>query len=176
MTDWKNRPIALVGLMGAGKSAVARVLAGRLGVPVVSLDELLEREQGRSISEMFATLGESAFRRLEAEMLARARDSGAGVIDCGGGVVLLEANRLLLRERCRTAWLEVDAATAAARVGNGRTRPLLGTDEPIARLSALLAERGELYAEVANARIPTTRRDPTEVAERVVAALAEPPK
>src|SRR6185436_5381496 len=99
------RPIALIGLMGAGKSAVAQVLGERLGVAVADLDAYLEAEEGCSITELFDRAGEAHFRRREGEVLRQALDAGARVIASGGGVVLDPAHRRLLRERCRVVWL-----------------------------------------------------------------------
>src|SRR5690349_24908644 len=123
-----ERPIALIGLMGAGKSAVARVLGERLGVSVADLDGMIEAVEGGSVSELFERAGEAWFRRRESELLAEALRSGVRVVACGGGIVLDPARRKLLRERCRVVWLEVPAAEAAQRVsaeGGVATRPML---------------------------------------------------
>src|SRR6185503_19607132 len=92
-------PLALVGLMGAGKSAVARVLGERLGVAVADIDAFIEAEEGSTIGELFEREGEPWFRRREGEVLRQALDAGARVIACGGGLVLDPAHRALLRER-----------------------------------------------------------------------------
>src|SRR5262245_11797151 len=165
-----ERPIALVGLMGAGKSAVARILGERLGVAVADLDAYIEAAEGCSIAELFEREGEAYFRRREGEVLRQALDAGARVIACGGGVVLDPAHRRLLGERCRVAWLEVSPVEALRRVGTTAGRPLLAAAEPGARLAALLAERTPLYAEVADDRIATDGLDPDRVADRVLAA------
>jgi shikimate kinase len=171
----EDRPIALVGLMGAGKSAVARLLGERLGVSVADLDSMLEAEQGCTIAELFERDGEPAFRRREIRLLEQALAAGARIVACGGGVVLSSAARALLRSRCRTVWLVVTPEEAARRVrAAGGTRPLLAGGEPRARLEALLAERAPLYAEVAERRIESTRRSPAEVADAVIGALATP--
>src|SRR6266487_3553109 len=112
-----HRPIALIGLMGAGKSAVARMLGERLGTSVADLDAMLEAEQGLSVAAMFARAGEPWFRRRESEVLDQALRIGAGVIACGGGIVLEPAHRDALRRRCRVVWLEVSPREAVRRVG-----------------------------------------------------------
>src|SRR5262245_50780642 len=166
--------IALIGLMGAGKRAVARRLAERLGAPVADLDAMLEAETGRSVAAQFAGEGEEAFRRRESRILRQALEAGARVIACGGGVVLDPANRTLLRERCRVVWLEVSPAEAARRVaGEPGVRPLLAGDDPVARLGALARERAPHYEATAHHRVPTDGRDPDAVADAVLAAVRE---
>ena len=125
-----QRPIALIGLMGAGKSAVARVLGERLGVSVADLDGMIEAVEGCSVAELFERAGEAWFRRRESELLAEAIRSGVQVVACGGGVVLDPERRRLLRERCRVVWLEASPETAAARLAAAggdapSVRPLL---------------------------------------------------
>lgn len=167
------RPIALVGLMGAGKSAVARVLGERLGAAAADLDSMIEAIEGLSVAEIFARSGEAWFRRREGELLDQAIRSGVRVLACGGGSVLDPSRRQALRERCRVVWLQVSPAEAARRVAaEPDQRPLLAGAEPVARLTALLAEREALYAEVAEVRVPTDGRTSEQVAEDVLAALA----
>jgi shikimate kinase len=167
-----ERPIALVGLMGAGKSVVARVLGERLGAAVADLDAMLEAEEGCAVAELFERDGEPAFRRRETRLLEQALAAGADVVACGGGIVLSPAARGVLRDRCRAVWLEVTPEEAARRVRETLgTRPLLAGRDPRARLEALLAERGPLYAGVAVARVPTGDLDPGGVAEAVLRAL-----
>ena len=171
-----TRPIALIGLMGAGKSAVARVLGERLGVSVADLDGMIEAVEGCSIAELFERAGEAWFRRREGELLADALRSGVRVVACGGGVVLDPERRRLLRESCRVVWLEVSPQEAAHRVSHGspaaaRKRPLLAGAPPAERLGQLLAERAPLYAEAAHVRVQTAGRTPAEVATAVLAAL-----
>ena len=169
MTPSPVRPLALVGLMGAGKSAVAHVLGERLGVVVADLDAYIEAAEGCRISELFEREGEAYFRRREGEVLRKALAAGARVVACGGGVVLDPAHRALLRDQCDVVWLEVSPAEAARRIGGGGGRPLLAGAPPRARLESLLAERGPLYAEIADRRIDTEARTPDQVADVILA-------
>src|SRR5262245_47203768 len=122
--------------MGAGKSAVARILGERLGTVVADLDAMIEAEEGATVAELFRRASEAHFRRREGELLERALAAGARVVACGGGVVLDPARRTLLRERCHVAWLEVSPAEAARRVArDGATRPLLAGEAPETRLA-----------------------------------------
>lgn len=176
MSNSDRRPIALIGIMGAGKSAVAQALGERLGASVADLDRMIETIEGCTVAELFERAGEPWFRRRESELLADALGSGVRVVACGGGVVLDPAHRQLLRERCTVVWLEVAPEEAAARVGGAggdpaATRPLLAGGDPEARLRALLAERTPLYAEAAHHRVATSGRTPAEVADAVLAAL-----
>lgn len=171
-----DRPIALIGIMGAGKSAVARLLGERLGVSVADLDGMIEAVEGCSVAELFERAGEAWFRRREGELLAEALRSGVRVVACGGGVVLDPERRRLLRERCRVVWLEVEPGEAARRVTRGTShpasqRPLLAGAEPAERLRELLEERSPLYAEAAHVRVRTTGLRPGQVADAVLAAL-----
>jgi len=180
MTNVDARPIALVGLMGAGKSTVARVLGERLGAAVADLDAMAEAERGCSIGELFQREGEPAFRRLEGRILGQALAAGADVIACGGGIVLDPAHRSVLAARCRVVWLEVSPATAALRLaGVLGSRPLLAAGAegaaptPLQRLEALLAARQPFYEQVAQARVPVEGRTADEVADEVLRALTE---
>jgi shikimate kinase len=167
----RDRPIALVGLMGAGKSTVARLLGERLHARVMDLDAQLEAAEGCSVWEMFERHGEAAFRRREAEILEQALASGAQVLACGGGVVLDPVQRERLKQRCRTVWLEVSPEEAARRVGgNGRIRPLLASGRAEDRLATLLRERAAHYLEVALLRVVTDGLSPAEVSEAILAA------
>jgi shikimate kinase len=162
-----DRPLALVGLMGAGKSAVARILGERQGVAVADLDAFIEAEEGCTIAELFERDGETYFRRREGEVLRQALEAGARVIACGGGVVLDPAHRVFLRDRCRVVWLEVSPAEAARRLGRGGGRPLLAGTPVAPRLAALLEAREPLYAEVAHRRVVTDGLTEEQVADAV---------
>lgn len=158
--------------MGAGKSAVARILGERMGTLVADLDAMIEAEEGASVAELFERAGEPYFRRRESELLARALAAGARVLACGGGVVLDPARRELLRTRCRVVWLEVSPAEAARRVGEGAPgRPLLHGGAPEALLASVLAARAPLYAEVAATRVATDGLSAGQVAAQVLEAL-----
>lgn len=186
MDERTERPIALVGMMGAGKSAVARLLGERLGASVADLDSMIEAVEGRSIRELFERSGEAWFRRREGELLAQVLNQGVRVIACGGGIVTDPDRRRLLRERCAVVWLEVSPAEAARRLARksapstgsatpataADSRPLLAGAEPEARLRELLAQREAHYAEVAQVRVATGGREPTQVADDVLRALA----
>jgi 3-dehydroquinate synthase len=147
-----KKHIVLIGLSGTGKSTVGPMLARRLRRRFVDTDALIEAETGRSIPDIFSTDGEPAFRRLEAQALARALDDPGSVIATGGGIVEPEANEPLLGQAL-VVWLAAKPETLAARLAAGSprhaVRPLLGS-EPLAALHAQLARRAQRYASFAD--------------------------
>jgi shikimate kinase len=183
MTEDRVRPIALVGMMGAGKSTVARALGERLGAAVADLDAMAEAESGCTIAELFAREGEEAFRRLEGSILDAALASGATVLACGGGIVLDRERRRALGARCRVVWLEVSPVAAAGRLGGeAGARPLLAATGPggsrplLRRLEELLAARAPFYREVSHVSVVTDGRTPDEVADEVLRRLDALPR
>jgi shikimate kinase len=159
--------VYLVGMPGAGKSVVGAELAGRLGVPFIDLDAEIEKEQGRSVSEIFQADGESSFRRLEAAALVDAGSHDPAVVACGGGIVLEAANRITLRATGITVYLDVPVAVLHKRVRPSEDRPLIRSAGDIERL---LGERGSLYKEFA-AHVVDGTGEPGEVADAIVEEL-----
>jgi shikimate kinase len=145
-TVFRNRAIALVGLMGAGKSSVGRRLAARLGVPFIDTDAEIEAAAGCSISDIFATQGEAAFRAGERRVIARLLDSGPAVLATGGGAFMDPETRARIAERAVSVWLRADLDTLVKRCARRNTRPLLQTGDPRTILSNLMAERYPVYA------------------------------
>jgi shikimate kinase len=167
-----DRPIVLVGLMGAGKSTVGRRLASLLGGDFADSDSEVERAEGRTVAEIFARDGEAWFRQCERRAIARLVAGPAKVIAVGGGAFADGQTRALVLERGIVVWLDADPAVLAARVGRDGRRPLIGAAEPLVVLERLAAERKDAYAQ-AHLRISTGDAAPEIVAERILAALAE---
>jgi shikimate kinase len=164
--------IWLVGMMGAGKSAVGRALAARRGEPFADADAEVEAAAGRSVAEIFAAEGETAFRRLEREAIERLAGR-PGVVALGGGAIAQPGVAERLRASGRVVYLRATPETLARRVGEARERPLLaGLDAEgrIARLRALLAEREPHYA-CADVVVDTDGLDVEASAAAVAAAL-----
>ncbi|MCU0648404.1 MAG: shikimate kinase [Gemmatimonadaceae bacterium] len=161
--------LVLVGLPGAGKSAVGRALAGRLGWRFVDLDEAIALRAGRSVSEIFATGGEPAFRKLEREMTLEYRDSDTTVLAPGGGWMAQEGLPALLRPTARIIHLIVSPAEAVARMAAGRgERPLLAeASDPVATLDALANVRRPAY-DRAHLAVDTSGRTIAEVVDAVL--------
>ena len=164
--------IALVGYRGAGKSTVARIVADRLGMPFVDLDHAIEARAGASIAAIFETQGESAFRDLEERILAEFVGTPRLVVATGGGVVVRESNRRMLRRFRLVAWLETDPSALVERlVREPGDRPSLTGRGLLEEVEEVLASRTPLYHEVADAVIPTSGRTPEEVAIAVIRAF-----
>lgn len=162
--------VFLVGFMGAGKTTVGRLLAASLGTAFTDIDEEIVREQGRSVSEIFAAGGETGFRDAERAALGAAAARG-GVIACGGGVVTDEGSRALLSDAGAVVYLRVSSDEAIARCGSEISgRPLLRACDPAAA-AALLASRESLYSAAATITVETEGRTPAEVADAISEAL-----
>jgi shikimate kinase/3-dehydroquinate synthase len=167
--------IFLSGLMGSGKSTVARALGSSSGLPVFDIDEVIESEAGQSVSSLFASRGEEAFRAIEAKVITSLIGQKArGVFSLGGGAVTQRALRRSLLGAGLVVTLDAPTQTLATRVGSGEGRPLLqGRDVP-ARLDALRSARAEAYAEC-HVRLETTHAAPAELAKTLLdAARAQP--
>jgi shikimate kinase len=165
-----DRPIVLVGLMGAGKTTVGRRLARRLGLPFTDADEEIERAADRSIAEIFERFGETYFRDGERRVIARLIDGAPKVIATGGGAFMNAATRALILERCIAVWLDADSETLAQRVSRRGHRPLLKGKEPLPLLRSLAEARNPVYAE-AHIRIASQPSPHERTVERIVEAL-----
>jgi len=170
----ERRHLVLVGLMGSGKTEVGRECARRLGRPFVDTDALVEARAGRSIADIFRHDGEDAFRLLERDAVAHACASPEpAVISCGGGAVLSEENRRVMRGEGTVVLLTAPVEVLAARVGAGEGRPLLGSAEPADVLACLAAERDDAYRAAAHVAVDTSGHDLVAVADDVLACLDE---
>jgi shikimate kinase len=165
--------VFLVGFMGAGKSTVGRVVAEKIGRPFVDLDARIEEASGRPVAKVFETQGEPVFRALETEALAALAEEPPSVVACGGGVVVRDANRAMLKSLGYVIFLRVSAGETLARVGDDGTRPLLSGAGGLLAATALLEARESLYTAVADATIDTAGRSAEEVALRVESQIAE---
>jgi shikimate kinase len=161
-----TRPVlVLVGPMGAGKTTVGRLVAGALGVDFLDTDEIVERETGRTVSEIFVDEGEARFRELERAAVAGALERHEGVLALGGGAVMDPATRERLADQC-VVFLRVGLSDAAKRVGLGVSRPLL-LGNVRGRMKQLLDERAPVYEAVARHVIDTDGLSAAEVAAQV---------
>lgn len=176
-----DRSIVLIGMMGVGKSSIGRRLGSRLGVPFVDADTEIERAAGMSIADIFARHGEAAFRSGEARVIARLLNGGPQVLATGGGAVMNEATRALIKERGVSVWLSAELDLLLRRISKRKAeRPMLQTDDPAATLRDLLTTRQPIYAQ---ADITVQSRDVphdaivTEIIEALTAFLsASPPR
>jgi shikimate kinase len=164
-------PIILIGPPGAGKTSVGKALAKKLSLNFLDSDKVIEEKSGKSISEIFITDGEPAFREMERAAVIDLIESQDGVIALGGGSVMdLEVSKRLL-PMANVVFLDVSISNAAPRVGFNRDRPLL-LGNPRQQWIALMEKRRSTYEALAKARVSTDNKKPVEVVEEIVKELA----
>jgi len=156
--------IVLAGFMGTGKTTIGQIVAGQLGMPFIDLDDAIEAEVGRPISEIFATEGETAFRRLEAEIAGKIAAQSGHVIATGGGTLLNADTRAAFARNSLLVCLTADPETIVERVAGDEARPLARDQEA---LITLMGDRAALYASLPY-HVDTTERTPEQAAEEVV--------
>lgn len=170
-----KKTVALVGMMGSGKSAIGLALAKRLGVPFLDSDAEIVAAANMSIAEIFARDGETFFRRKETQVIQRLLKGPPGILSTGGGAFLKERNREAIAARGVAVWLRADLDLLWSRVRHKTTRPLLMTDNPRRTLEELYAARVPEYAkaEIAVDADPGFSID--DMTDRVVEALRARP-
>lgn len=141
-----KKTVVMVGMMGAGKTAVGRAMAARLGVPFLDSDAEIEAASNMTVPEIFARDGEPFFRAKETQVIARLLDEERGILSTGGGAFLAEQNRQNISDRGVSVWLNADLDLLWQRVKHKDTRPLLRTPDPRATLAEIYAARVPLYA------------------------------
>lgn len=158
--------------MGAGKTAIGRRLAAALGWPFVDADHEIEAAAGTSIANIFAEIGEAAFRQSERQVIARLLQRERMVLALGGGAFIDPDTRALVGERAISIWLRADVDVLAQRTARRRNRPLLKTDDPRATLAALLEKRSPVYAQ-ADLVVDSGGQSIKAVVARILDLLAE---
>lgn len=162
-------PIVLVGLPGSGKTTVGRLLADQLKTHFLDSDEYIEAACGKPITQIFAEVGESGFRMLEQEAIAKLLSRQA-VLSPGGGAVTNPVVREMLEDEL-VVWLQVSPEQATSRIGDAETRPLLVGD-PIGKLKTLSAARAGFYEQVANLSIDTDSKTAAQVVAEIVEKIS----
>src|SRR5258708_37089350 len=168
----RHRTIALVGLMGVGKSSVGRRLANALELPFRDADAEVEAAAGRSISDIFTDLGEAAFREGERRVIARLLDQPPHVLATGGGAFMTPDTRVLIKARAVSVWLKADLDVLARRVSRKDSRPLLAGKDPLDVLQAQADARYPAYGE-ADIIVETGDAAHHVTVEQGIAALSE---
>ena len=163
--------IALVGLMGVGKSTVGRRLAQRLGLPFVDGDDAIEAAARMTVSDIFAQLGEAEFRAGEARVMRRLLEGPPIVLATGGGAVLNPETRHLMKAHATSVWLRADLKVVAQRVQRRDTQPLLRGKDPLQALSAMAEVRYPVYAETADVTVDVGAGAHGQAVDAIVAAL-----
>lgn len=165
----------LTGFRATGKTSVARQLSSLLKMPMIDLDERIRLSSGKTIAEIFSEVGEPGFRDLEAAALVSVAEEQPAIVSLGGGTVLREANRSLIRATGRCIWLTAEVSTIVTRLdADGRTksqRPALTKLAPEAEIRWLLAEREGFYVQAADFRVATDNRTIDEIVEEVAGLL-----
>jgi len=170
-----KKTVALVGMMGAGKTSVGKRLAARLDVPFRDADHEIEDAAGMNVSEIFARFGEADFRDGERRVIARLLGEPPHVLATGGGAYMDETTRALMAESCFTIWLKAPVELLLGRVrkrhGAGQTRPLLAKGDMRATLEKLLAAREPVYAQ-ADMTLESVDEPHAVLLDKIIAALA----
>lgn len=178
MTDIPYRSIVLIGLRGSGKTTVGRILAEQLGGACVDSDEVIQRESGKSIAEIFEQEGEAGFRQRERDAVVRIVDHPPQVISIGGGAVLDESNAKSLASVGTIVWLIAPASELWKRIqrdaSTTTSRPPLTDLDGVAELEQLAVSRSPTYERVADIVIDTSEQSPRQVARAIMDKLDRP--
>ena len=166
-----DRPIALVGMMGAGKTTVGRRLAHALELPFRDVDAEIESASGLTVSELFSKHGEESFRKGEAQVIERLLGGAPLVIATGGGALTTAATRALIAESAISIWIRADIDTLVKRATKRPTRPLLKNGDPRAIILELLAQRTAFY-EAANIVVDTSAGNHSQTVEAIIKQLS----
>lgn len=163
--------IVLVGVPGAGKTTVGKLLAKNLGIDFFDSDQVIETRAGKSVSDIFTQDGEPAFRKLEHDVIVELLDSNNVVLALGGGSLGNDETRAKVKD-ATTVWLVAGLAQAVDRVGMNRNRPLL-LGNVRGQLADLMAAREPFYKEVAAIAVDTSKLIPSEVVTEIVSELGK---
>ena len=162
-----NRHIYLIGFMGCGKTSVSIAMNQLSGKNIVEVDDRIIAKEGRSINQIFAESGENYFRDLETEMLKELADEDNIIVSCGGGMVLREENRRLMKENGVIIWLDATPETILDRVKDDDSRPNLKGKKNVKDIEALKNKRADAYAEAADIKVDTDGKTIREVAKEI---------
>lgn len=165
-----KRPIVLVGLMGAGKTSIGRLLAARLQLEFIDADAEIESAAHATIEEIFRLHGEAAFRSGERRVIARLLAGPVRIVATGGGAFMDDETRRQIKTSAHSVWLKADLGTLLKRVSRRGGRPLLENQDNNSVMSRLMAERYPVYAK-ADITVETSDNPPSEVADEVIKAL-----
>jgi shikimate kinase len=168
----------LIGYRGTGKSTVASILGGWYSIPVIDSDREIERELGRSISEIFMLFGEDYFRDVEESVISRILSSGERLIlSSGGGAILRESTRDKFRSTGKVVWLQASPEVILSRiqtdVSSNETRPNLTALPPLDEIISLISQRSPLYEQTATIKINTDNLTPTQIAKQCEKLLTD---
>ena len=167
------RNIVLVGFMGTGKTSVGQKLAARLQMPMIDTDDIIVKDSGMDIPDIFARYGETHFRDLESAAVRKAANLENHVISTGGGVVLRESNLEMLKGNGAVFCLTAASEEIWRRIGSETHRPLLQDPNPLRKIEQMLIERCPFYAR-ADYEIPTTGLSIKAVTDKIIEIFRQP--
>lgn len=163
--------ISLIGMMGSGKTTIAKLIAKKSGIyTFVDTDDLIVNSIGMSINDIFRTKGEFEFRKIESDILTSVLEKDNQVISTGGGIIKSDANVSVLSEKSIVFYLKADADTLYNRIKNNKDRPLLNSGDMYNKIRMLLDERSDKYMQ-ARYVIDTINKEPDEIAEEILLEL-----
>jgi shikimate kinase len=170
-----NQHIYLTGYRGTGKTTVGALIARERSLPLVDLDEKIEADQGKTIREIFDEGGEPLFRDFETRALKEAAAAPNSVISLGGGAILREENRRLIKQTGFCIWLDATVESLVSRIQNDEStsqrRPSLTSQGLIAEIAPMLHKRHPMYQDAADARVDTTGKSIDQVAAEAIETL-----
>ena len=175
MTKKLKKTIAFIGMMGAGKTAVGKVVASKLGVPFLDADTEIEKAANMSIQEIFIRDGEEFFREREAQVILRLMKGSATILSTGGGAFIQKANRQAINRLGVSIWLDVEVDLLWSRVKNKDTRPLLKSINPYGTLKKLHLERQPIYKKADISVKASSRYTVEDMAQKVIDSLQSHP-
>lgn len=162
-----NKNIFLIGFMGCGKSTMARLLADELQLELVEMDETIEKEEQRSINEIFAADGEAYFRDLETGLITRIAEKGGMIVSCGGGAILREENVMQMKKNGCVVYLCATPETIYERVHKSTNRPLLNGNMNVPYIRELMEKRISKYEAAADKIISVDGKSKHEILEEI---------
>lgn len=162
-----NKNIFLIGFMGCGKSTMARLLADELSMELVEMDETIEKEENRSINEIFATDGEIYFRDVESQLIVRIADQGGMIVSCGGGAILREENVENMKKNGTIIYLCATPETIYERVHNSTNRPLLNGNMNVPYIRELMEKRIAKYENAADVTICVDGKEKIDILKEI---------
>lgn len=165
----RNNNIILTGFMGSGKTTAGIRLSYRLRLPLLDTDKWIEKEEGRTISEIFALQGEETFRKMETSALKTLLElEGEQIISTGGGLPMREENRELLKKLGTVVFLRIKPETVYERLKGDNTRPLLKKADPMKEIRRLLELRNPVYQECADITVDVDGKDFEEIISEII--------
>lgn len=167
----RNKNVFLIGFMGCGKSTMASLLAEELHMGLVEMDETIEKEEHRTINEIFATDGESYFRDVESALILRIADKGKAIVSCGGGAILREENVVNMKKNGTVVYLCATPETIYKRVRHSTNRPLLNGNMNVEYISELMSKRINKYENAADIVLCVDGKSKSEILSELVKIL-----